>query len=261
MATSRPITDFNCLTFDCYGTLVDWERGIYEALAPIYNQLPDSHPMRNDRLGLLRSFINHEGVVQRANPKELYSKILGATYGKLAENLGVKASEEDKAKFGAGIGDWPIFPDTLDALERLHKRYKLVILSNVDRESFSRTLAKQLVGIDFDAIYTAEEIGSYKPDPRNFAYLIEHCEKDLGVTKDKIIHTAQALPHDHVPANAAGLVSAWIERGEEFPSAMGGDLKDWEDKVSYSWRLKNMGAMADEVDISVHQATMVKPSA
>jgi 2-haloalkanoic acid dehalogenase type II len=248
MAATRPLTSFSCLTFDCYATLVDWERGVWEALAPLNSQLPASHPLRDDRLKLLKKTIDHEGVVQKAHPDALYAKVLAETYGNLAKELGVEASEEDKRKFGASVGDWPIFPDTLDALNRLHKFFKLVILSNVDKDSFNRTLANQFPGFTFDAIYTAEEIGSYKPDLRNFQYLIEHCETDLGVKKDGIIHTAQALPHDHVPAKEVGLASAWIERGEEVESAMGGKLEDWADKVAFSWRFKNMREMADAVE-------------
>jgi 2-haloalkanoic acid dehalogenase type II len=248
MATSRPITSFSCLTFDCYGTLVDWERGIWEALAPINNQLPESHPLRNDRLKLLNKVIAHEGIVQKAEPDALYPYVLGETYGNLAKELGVEASEDDKKKFGGSVGDWPIFPDTIDALNRLHKHFKLVILSNVDKESFSRTLANQFPGFNFDAVYVAQDIGTYKPDLNNFQYLIDHCDKDLGVKKDGIIHTAQALPHDHVPANKMGLASAWIERGVDFESAMGGRLEDWKDQVAFSWRYKTMGEMADAVD-------------
>ncbi|KAI9152061.1 (S)-2-haloacid dehalogenase [Paramyrothecium foliicola] len=248
MKTSRPITSFNCLTFDCYGTLVDWERGIYTQLQPLVQRLPDSHPFRDDRLATLRAFIKQEGIVQRARPKDLYKDILAATYGGLAQELGVEVSEQEKVKFGGSVGKWPVYPDTIDALKRLHKHFKLVILSNVDRDSFKQTLSDVLTGIDFDAIYTAEEIGSYKPDLNNFDYLISHLEKDLGVQKEDIIHTAQSLHHDHVPAKAVGLVSAWIERGEEVESVMGGDPKEYEDKVSYTWHFKNMGAMADAAD-------------
>jgi 2-haloalkanoic acid dehalogenase type II len=162
----------------------------------------------------------------------------------LAEEFGVAASEADKASFGQGIGNWPIYPDTVDALRRLQEHFKLVILSNVDNDSFQRTIAQQFGGIKFDAVYTAENIGSYKPDPRNFEYLIKHCEEDLGVKSGKIIHVAQALWHDHIPATAAGLATAWIERGENAPSAIGGWLEDFAGRVSFSWRFKNMGEMA-----------------
>ena len=243
--TDRPLTDFDCLTFDCYGTLVDWESGIYQALVSLYTQLPDDHPLRYDRINLLRAFIKIEGIVQSADPTALYTNVLGQTYGRLAEELGVAASEADKAKFGLGVGDWPIYPDTVDALKRLQEHFKLVILSNVDNDSFKRTITQQFEDIKFDAVYTAENIGSYKPDARNFEYLIRHCEEDLGVKSGKIIHVAQALSHDHIPASAAGLATAWIQRGENVPSAMGGRLEDVADRVSFSWHFKNMGEMTN----------------
>ncbi|POR34500.1 Uncharacterized protein TPAR_05299 [Tolypocladium paradoxum] len=254
MTTTRPITSFTCLTFDCFGTLVDWEGGIYKALSPLTRDLPASHPLHNDRSATLRAFIRLEGEVQRSRPNALYYSVLAETYGNLATELGVETNEEDKAKFGTSVGDWPVYPDTIDALKRLHKHFKLVILSNVDRDSFKRTLTQQLTGIDFDAIYTAQEIGSYKPSLNNFEYLIEHCAKDLGVKKEGIIHTAQSLHHDHVPAMQMGLASAWIERGVEVESVMGGDIKAYEGKVSYSWHCRSMGEMADAVDAFMFQA-------
>ncbi|KAF9700103.1 hypothetical protein EKO04_001719 [Ascochyta lentis] len=243
--TNRLLTDFQCLSFDCYGTLVDWEGGIYRALAPLYTQLPDDHPLRNDRQSVLRAFIKNEGIVEAAKPNILYKDVLAQTYERLAEELSVTASEADKDTFGRGVGDWPIYPDTVGALKRLQKHFKLVILSNVDNDNFRRTIAQQFKDIEFDAVYTAENIGSYKPDARNFEYLIRHCEADLGIKSGRIIHVAQALYHDHVPATAAGLATAWIERGETVPSAIGGELEDLKERVSFSWRFKNMRGMAD----------------
>ena len=247
MAGSRPITDFKALTFDCFGTLVDWETGIFDGLEPLRRQLPADHPYQ-DRLTLLKGFTQLEGTVQRSRPNDLYHAVLSASYGDLANELGLQTSEEDKTRFGMGVGEWPVYPDTIDALQRLQKHFKLVILSNVDKDSFSRTLAKQFPGFTFDAIYTAEEIGSYKPDLKNFQYLIDHCDSDLGVKKDGIIHTAYALKHDLTPAKDIGLTNCWIERGENYESAIGGKLEDFRETVNFSWRFKNMKAMADYVD-------------
>lgn len=248
--TDRLLTDFECLSFDCYGTLVDWESGIYQSLALLYTNLPNKQQLHQDRLSLLKAFIEIEEIVQSANPTMLYKDVLAQTYGRLAEKLGIAVSEADKVQFGSGIGNWPIYPDTVDALKRLQKHFKLVILSNVDNDNFQRTLAQQFRDLKFDAIYTAEDIGSYKPDARNFEYLITRCEEDLGIQSEKIIHVAQALYHDHVPATAAGLTTAWIERGEDVPSAIGGKLEDLKDKISFSWHFKNMGEMADAFERS-----------
>ncbi|KAK2067801.1 hypothetical protein P8C59_001508 [Phyllachora maydis] len=251
MPSSRPLTSFSCLTFDCYGTLVDWEGGIFTSLAPLLDQLSNSHPLRGDRPAILQAFVRHEQAAQAADPKALYSRILATAYDRLAAELGLPPpSEGEKAAFGTAVRDWPAFPDTVPALHRLQKHYKLVILSNVDRESCSRTLATPLAGVEFDAIYTAEDIGSYKPDLRNFDYLVAHCEQELGVKKDEILHTAQSLLHDHVPAKKKGLVSAWIERGagEAIPNVMGGKLEDFRTKVDVTWHFKTLGEMADAVD-------------
>ncbi|KAF2157635.1 HAD-like protein [Myriangium duriaei CBS 260.36] len=245
---SKPFDSFKCLTFDCYGTLVDWELGIYTALKPILGQLPESNPYRRDRLATLKEFIRHEGIIQRAHPTKLYREVLAAAYANFASEQGVKTTSEQQAQFGASVKEWPVFPDTIDALHRLKKHFKLVILSNVDVDSFKGTLHGALKGLDFDAIYTAQEIGAYKPDLNNFRYLIQHCHDDLGVEKAQIIHTAQSLFHDTAPATEIGLTSAWIERGEECPSVMGGNLADLKDKVKISWQFKNMGAFADAVD-------------
>jgi 2-haloalkanoic acid dehalogenase type II len=250
MATQRPLTSFKCLTFDCYGTLIDWEGGIWKALSPLNEQLPQGHELRDNRYGMLKKILSHEMTVQKSKPNALYSAVLAEAYGNLAKELGLKASEEDQTKYGQSVGDWPVFPDTIEALNRLHKHYKLVILSNVDRESFGRTLQKQFPGFSFDAIYTAQDIGSYKPNLQNFHYLIEHCDKDLGVKKEDIIHTAQSLAHDHVSANEVGLVSAWIERGkdQEVKSVMGDPTGELEAKVNLTWHFASMGEMADAVD-------------
>ena len=250
MAPQRPLTDYKALTFDCFGTLVDWESGIYNMLLPIQNALPESHPNYNDRVGFLKLFIKNEGIVQKANPTALYPDVLAMTYKAIAKEVGVEPRDSDAVAFGNAVGDWPVFKDTQEALKRLQKHFKLVILSNVDKASFGRALTNQLPGITFDAIYTAQEIGSYKPDPRNFQYLIEHCEKDLGVSKDGIVHTAYALPHDLVPAHDAGLASCWIERGVEYPAVCGGGAnpEQFADTTSYAWQFKTMGDMADYVD-------------
>lgn len=250
MAQPRPLSSFSCLTFDCFGTLVDWESGIYRALSPLTHRLPPSHFLRNDRSALLKAFVAQEHRVQTAYPNALYNSVLATAFDNLATELGVLTSEDEKRHFGASVGDWPAFTDTVDALKRLQQHFKIVTLSNVDRESFARTLSGPLAGVEFDAIYTAQEIGSYKPNPRNFHYLIDHCDADLGIPKHGIIHTAQSLFHNIVPATAAGMISAWIERGEEAPSVMGGDLASFEGTAKFAWRYKNLKAMADALESS-----------
>ncbi|MDF1700099.1 MAG: HAD hydrolase-like protein, partial [Planctomycetota bacterium] len=112
--------------------------------------------------------------------------------------------------FGASIPHWPAFADSTRALAALKERYKLVILSNVSRAGIDASIGR--LGVAFDAVYTAEAIGSYKPDPANFRYLLEHVQADFGVAPGGLLHVAQSLFHDHVPARALGLANAWIDR-------------------------------------------------
>ncbi len=197
------LADFKALTFDCYGTLIDWESGILAALAPLLaasGQSPDA---------ALAAFAEAESAQEAETPAMLYADILAQTYRRLAGLWGVTVLDEECARFGASVGDWPAFPDSKDALQALQRHYRLVILSNVDRASFFRS--QQRLGVTFDAVYTAQDIGSYKPSPRNFEYLLAHIA-ELGIGKSEILHTAQSLFHDHAPANDFGLASAWIDR-------------------------------------------------
>jgi FMN phosphatase YigB (HAD superfamily) len=123
--------------------------------------------------------------------------------------MGVAASEADHGAFGGSVGDWPAFADSAASLSYLKQFYKLVILSNVDRKSFAES--RKRLGVAFDAVYTAKEVGSYKPDLANFRYMIDALKRS-GHAEHDILHIAQSLFHDHAPANAVGLRSVWIDR-------------------------------------------------
>jgi 2-haloacid dehalogenase len=196
---------FRVLTFDCYGTLIDWESGILTALRPLVRRAG----LTLDGESILTEFAAKEAAQQAATPAMPYAPLLSLVHSRLAQDWGVVVEVSESERFGASIGDWPPFPDTVEALRVLQQHYRLVILSNVDRVSFRATA--QRLGVTFDAIYTAQDIGSYKPDPRNFTYLIERLAED-GFQKSEILHVAQSLFHDHAPANAIGLASAWIDR-------------------------------------------------
>ncbi|MEZ5922936.1 MAG: haloacid dehalogenase type II [Hyphomicrobiaceae bacterium] len=198
------LTDFSTLTFDCYGTLIDWESGIWSALAPL------ARKAKFGREAALEAFSLVETAQERETPSLRYASLLSTVHARLAHDWGIGAKAAEHEAFGASVPDWPAFSDSAAALKYLKKHYKLVILSNVDRTSFAASNKK--LGVTFDAIYTAEDIGSYKPDPRNFDYLLKHLKRDLGVSKDEVLHTAQSLHHDHVPAAKAGLARAWIDR-------------------------------------------------
>lgn len=139
-----------------------------------------------------------------------YSQLLAAVYRQLAAAWEITATGEEASAFGAAVPNWPEFPDSAQALQYLQRYYKLVILSNVDRVSFRGSNAR--LKVDFDAIYTAQDIGSYKPSDRNFEYMLRRLKEDFGFNKPDVLHVAQSLLHDHAPANRAALASAWIDR-------------------------------------------------
>jgi 2-haloalkanoic acid dehalogenase type II len=199
------LTDFKVLTFDCYGTLIDWESGMVAALKPLVAKV--GHELTRDEL--LEAHAKHESSQQLATPAKRYSELLAVVCKRLAEDWGVPAAWEECVAYGRSIPDWPAFDDSAAALKYLKAHYKLVILSNVDNESFA--FSNRKLGVEFDAVFTAEDIGSYKPSPRNFDYMLDKLAA-RGIAKGEILHTAESLFHDHAPANAFGLATCWIHR-------------------------------------------------
>jgi 2-haloalkanoic acid dehalogenase type II len=252
------LTQYKLLSFDIYGTLIDWESGIFTALTPLVSQLPSSSPYISSspaetRKLLLRAFSAHERALQAEQPKLPYNQLLTETYTRLATTLGVEASDEDARKFGQSVGSYPAFPDTVAAMQELGKHYKLVALSNIDNTSFARTLSGPLNGVRFDAIYMAEDIGSYKPSLENFEYLIKVAREAFGVRKEEILHVAQSLTHDHVPAKEIGLSpGVWIARGgaDGKGSAIGGEYEalKGEGRIELGAVYSTLGEMAEDVE-------------
>ncbi len=202
------LTDFRVLTFDCYGTLIDWESGIYTALQPLLSKAATPLP----RDAALETFARHEAAQQTETPSKIYSELLATVHRRVATELDLPTTDAEDRRFGASVSDWPAFPDSPSSLQYLKKHYQLVILSNVDRDSFKGS--NRRLGVEFDAIYTAQDVGSYKPDLANFDYMLAHL-KERGVAPTDILHTAQSLFHDHGPAKRRGLASAWIDRRHE----------------------------------------------
>ena len=158
---------------------------------------------------ILEAHARHESSQQLWTPARPYRDLLAIVYKRLAEEWGVPAGWDECVTYGQSVGNWPAFADTAAALTYLKQHYKLVILSNVDNTSFVPSNKK--LGVTFDAIYTAEDIGSYKPSPRNFDYMTDHLGH-IGYDRRQILHVAESLFHDHVPANRHGLDSGWIWR-------------------------------------------------
>ena len=231
----KDLRDFQALSFDCYGTLIDWESGIWTALQPLLART--GAPL--GREGALAAFAELESRQEAATPGLRYAALLAAVHGGLARRWGVKAKEEENRRFAASVSDWPAFPDTAESLSYLGGHYRLAILSNVDRASFAATAPK--LGLGVEDVFTAEEIGSYKPDPRNFSFLIERLSQ-RGIAKGEILHVAQSLFHDHGPANAAGLASAWIDRGHDRQG--GGATMAPTPDVRWDFRFRTLGEMA-----------------
>ena len=244
---------YKVLSFEINSTLIDWETGIFHQLRPLLQRLPETHPRRDagelyQRQFLLGIYKVLELKLLRENPKLAYPDVLARIYERLATDfLKVPFTPAEAAAFGASVGTWPAYHGPLDSMAILSKHYKLVALTNADKSSFAATLAGPLQSkVKFDAVYTADEIGSYKPDLANFRYLIEHVERDFGAQKHEILHVAQSLTHDHVPAKAVGLPpGVWIN-GNSY--VLGGDKAKLEEKVQLGAELGSIPMLAGEVE-------------
>ncbi|SIN83898.1 haloacid dehalogenase type II [Vannielia litorea] len=199
------LRDYTALSFDVYGTLIDWEAGMRAGLRPLTDRLDVE--MSED--AVLEMHARNESATQAQTPAKRYSDLLATVYRRCAEELGLSVDWDECERYGASVPDWPAFEDSAEALAYLKQHYKMIVLSNVDNRSFDGAARK--LGIAWDAIYTAEDIGSYKPAQRNFDYLLAGIGQ-LGVQKSQLLHTAESMFHDHVPGRANGLDNAWIYR-------------------------------------------------
>jgi 2-haloacid dehalogenase len=234
------LTDIRALSFDCYGTLIDWEAGIAAVLVP----WADSAGLGLDVEALLRAYSAHEARAEAEHPTELYPVILARSFRDLGAELGIEVTAADALELGRSVPAWPAFEDSHDALSRLGERFQLIVLSNIDHESFAGSRAR--LGVEFDRVLTAQDIGSYKPAQRNFDALLAEAGR-MGVGDGQLLHVAQSLFHDHVPAKAAGLPTVWINRRHDrhgwgaTPAPPGAITPDWE--------FPSMAAFAAAVDI------------
>jgi 2-haloacid dehalogenase len=192
---------FEILTFDCYGTLIDWETGIVRALRPIVG----AHAASLSDDELLAAFARHETTLE-AGPYRRYREVLTEAARAILAELGVTASDADLERFGGSVADWPPFMDSVDALARLATRYRLGVITNCDDDLFAASARR--LGASFDPIVTAQQVGAYKPSLRGFEMLLDR----VGVSPDRVLHVAQSLFHDHVPAKRLGLASVWVDR-------------------------------------------------
>ena len=204
------------LTFDCYGTLIDWETGILNVLRPW---------ARENQVGakdadLIAAYNTAEAGVQKETPTALYTAVLRSTMDRIAAAWGVAPSASARDALATSVGDWPAFPDTADALRELRRHCKLVVVSNVDHESFARTSPK--LGVDLDGLVTAQDVGAYKPDVRMLRAALDFVRRwDAAI--DDVVHVAQSVYHDITPARQMGIATVWVDRQRQCERGAGID--------------------------------------
>jgi 2-haloacid dehalogenase len=192
--------EFDALTFDCYGTLVDWETGIVTGIRAAVGARLDAADEE-----ILEAYARHEAVLE-AGSYLRYREVVADALRSIGVEHGIDVGDAEAAAFGDSVGDWPPFPDSAEALAALKRRFRLGVITNCDNDLFART--QERLGVEFDWVITAQQAQSYKPSMRNFELAFER----IDVPRDRIIHVAQSLFHDHVPAKHLGMTSVWIDR-------------------------------------------------
>lgn len=193
---------YEWLSFDCYGTLIDWETGISDAALSVLA----SHEMSASRGEVLELFASVEPRIQTGGGYLEYRRVLRRVMAMMGIELGFQFTETDMARLADSLPSWPIFPDTRAALSAMKTRYKLAIISNVDDDLFAGTA--RVLGVEMDAVITSQQARSYKPDLRNFRLARER----MGADESRWLHVAESLYHDISPANALGIDSVWVNR-------------------------------------------------
>jgi 2-haloacid dehalogenase len=189
------------ITFDCYGTLIDWETGMLKGLRQIFSR---AHANITD-VELLEQYADAEARLE-SGPYLRYREVLTRAVLLMGQRLGIAVSEQQGSNFAASLIDWEPFPDTVDALGALSKRFKLGIISNVDDDLFA--VSRKKLQAPFEVVVTAEQVHSYKPSLKNFQEMLRRS----GLEKEQILHAAQSVYHDVVPASSLGLLSVWVNR-------------------------------------------------
>lgn len=264
-----PLTEYKVLSFDVYGSLIEYKGHILQSFQPLLSRLPPSSPYRDPTplsttipnaasvgsVEFLKVFQRQEDAIKLEKPARRFDQILTEIWRRIAKELNVDSSEEEARHFGseAVIADWPTFPGTLDALKSLSKHYKLVALSNIDRYAWSITSSSptaRLGEVDWWKVFTAEDFGddAKRADEIKLETLIEYCAAN-GVEKQEILHVAQSLGHDQAPAKKLGLSSVWLigdgpRWGKEAESKKALEQK----LVGYAWRFNNLKDFAEEVE-------------
>jgi 2-haloacid dehalogenase len=194
------------ISFDCYGTLIDWESGIL----PVLRAVLASHGQSLSDAAILELYGEFEAEAE-SGPYQNYRNVLQAVVRAFADRFRFQASSADIQSLDESVRAWPPFPDTVAALGELRKRYKLVVISNIDDDLFAET--RKRLGVEFNAVITAEQARSYKPSLNNFQMAL----KTLAISTDRLLHAAQSVYHDVVPARSLGISTAWVNRKSARP--------------------------------------------
>ena len=203
---SLRLESYDAVSFDCYGTLIDWDVGVANLLGPWAVR----HGIEADCGTLLQAFAEAQFRHQQAAPFKIYREVLRQAFLDVANGFGVEPTESERELFARTVGTWPSFLDSLDALRWLKaKGLHLAVVSNVDNASFAET-SSRLGGL-IDTAVTAETVQAYKPDPRMFAALIDRLGQ-AGIRPERCLHVAQSRFHDVAPGRAAGLEVIWVDR-------------------------------------------------
>ena len=202
------LSQFEYLSFDCYGTLIDWETGILGYLSPLLAS--KGVGASNDEILNLYSEVEPR---QQQRAYRTYREILAAVVRGFAARFHFEVTNDEAAGLAHSIRDWQPFADTVPALRELQRHCRLAVLSNIDDDLFALTAPK--LGVELDLVVTAQQAGSYKPSLRNFGMLLER----LPATTDKLLHVAESLYHDVVPASALGIATVWVNRRQGKPAA------------------------------------------
>jgi 2-haloacid dehalogenase len=196
------------ITFDCYGTLIDWENGILTGLRPMFSR--ERHGPSDAEL------LEHYGDIEaelESGPYLQYRQVLSRTAQEMGRRLGVPISDQQGKEFAQSLTRWQPFPDTVAALQSMKKKFRLGIISNVDDDLFNETRKK--LEVEFDFVVTAQQVRSYKPSHQNF----QEALRRGGVRAEQMLHAGQSLYHDIAPANALGIMDVWVNRPSVRPGS------------------------------------------
>jgi 2-haloacid dehalogenase len=194
-------SSFQILTFDCYGTLIDWETGIFGALRSILK----AHGKSVTDSDLLAFYGEFEAEAE-SGPYQSYREVLASVVRKLGDHLGFVPSSQETGALASSLPNWQPWSDTVASLRRLRERYRLAIISNIDDDLFAQT--RKLLGVDFAHVITAQKAACYKPGPAIF----ERALAEIAIPREEILHVGQSIYHDVCPAQALGLSAVWVNR-------------------------------------------------